>query len=193
MRRSTPRVLLTILLAAPVMANAAMWNFAGGINADQERATHSLNLPGIYFGGGVVSATLDDQSGSFMLNAFAAGLTAEPSAAHIHNAPPGSEGPIAFDLGAPTVTVPGVVAYMFNTTLTHDQVNALTGNGAFTVGTMTDWYVNIHTPMNPTGEIRGQLTVTNASSGPSAVPVPAAVWLLGSALVGVTTLRRRVS
>lgn len=190
MRRTTPRVLLAILLSLPVMANAAMWNFAGGINADQERATHSLDLPGIYFGGGVVSATLDDQSGSFMLNAFAAGLTAPPTAAHIHDAPPGSEGPIVFDLGSPAIATPGIVGYTFTTTLSAAQVSMLTGGGSATVGSLTDWYVNIHTPANPTGEIRGQLMVASA---PSAVPVPAAVWLLGSAIMGVTTLRRRVT
>jgi hypothetical protein len=45
-------------------------------------------------------------------------------------------------------------------------------------------YINVHTPQNGGGEIRGQLVV-------NPVPVPAAVWLFGSGLICLFGLARR--
>ena len=47
------------------------------------------------------------------------------------------------------------------------------------------WYINIHSTFEPGGEIRGQVLAV------SAVPAPAAAWLLGSALAGLGVVRRR--
>lgn len=182
-----PTVILTLMLSLPAIANAAMWNFAGAINLSQEMATHAVNVPPIYFGGGLVSASLDDETGSFLVNAFAAGLSGEPTGAHIHAGAPGVAGPIVLDLGAPGINTPGIIGYSLSTTLSADQVDALTGGGTLTTGANTDWYVNIHTPNNLDGEIRGQLTVAQA---PAPVPLPAGVWLLGSALMGMGWMRR---
>jgi hypothetical protein len=44
------------------------------------------------------------------------------------------------------------------------------------------WYINIHTTSFGGGEIRGQVQV---------VPIPAAVWLFGSGLLGLVALARR--
>ena len=48
--------------------------------------------------------------------------------------------------------------------------------------TPSNFYVNLHTTAFPGGIIRGQL---------AAVPLPPAVWLLGSAFAGLGVLRRR--
>jgi len=44
------------------------------------------------------------------------------------------------------------------------------------------WYINLHTASFPAGEIRGQVNV---------VPLPAALWLFGSALIGLVGFGRR--
>ncbi|MDH3405051.1 MAG: CHRD domain-containing protein [Acidobacteriota bacterium] len=65
-----------------------------------------------------------------------------PTAAHIHEAPPGSNGPIVVPLGDPTspIVLPDV-----DMTGLLDELFA--GN----------LYVNVHTAANPGGEIRGQI------------------------------------
>ena len=44
------------------------------------------------------------------------------------------------------------------------------------------WYINIHSDLFPAGEIRGQVQV---------VPIPAAIWLFGSGLLGLIGMARR--
>lgn len=46
------------------------------------------------------------------------------------------------------------------------------------------WYINIHSNVFPGGEIRGQVQV---------VPIPAAVWLFGSGLLGLIGIARKKS
>lgn len=72
---------------------------------------------------------------------------ANPTAAHIHNAPPGFNGPIIFDLGDPTspIFIPSFDMGPFITEL-------FAG----------DLYVNIHTAAFPGGEVRGQIFPASA-------------------------------
>ena len=74
------------------------------------------------------------------------------TAAHIHEAPAGSNGPVIFPLftGGPPPLEQGSPA---GGTLapTISQVAALVAG---------DYYVNVHTPANPGGEIRGQVAMT---------------------------------
>ena len=71
------------------------------------------------------------------------GVTA--SAAHIHPAEVGANGPIIVPL---TETTPGTWSVPAGTTLTAAQASALTAGGL---------YFNAHSTANPTGEIRGQI------------------------------------
>jgi hypothetical protein len=81
----------------------------------------------------------------------AAGMMA--TAAHLHDAPAGMNGPVALPLTLAGATLTGTAA------VTPEQVTKLLGGG---------FYVNLHSAQNPGGEIRGQLTT------PSAAPAPVA-------------------
>ncbi len=70
------------------------------------------------------------------------GDVSPPTAAHIHNAPPGVNGPVVVNLGDPTspIIVPSI-------DMSALQDELLAG----------ELYVNVHSVANPTGEIRGQI------------------------------------
>lgn len=78
-------------------------------------------------------------------------LTSNYAASHIHQAPPGSNGPVVFALNPVTNLPPlsGNYYLIDNTfTLTNTQKVTLDASG---------FYINIHTANYPGGEIRGQL------------------------------------
>lgn len=180
------RVLVcSALLIAPMFANAALWTFEGGMNAEQSAATHMLTLPDPYFGGGIVFAALDTDSGEFSWEFSYAGLSGDAGAAHFHEAPAGMSGGIAVPVSVPPTTSGSASgSVILAGSGLADAITALTGDGAFGPGAITDWYLNIHTPANGAGELRGQLFVA------SVVPVPAALWLAIPAL-GFLVRRRR--
>lgn len=73
------------------------------------------------------------------------------TAAHIHDGNVGVPGPVVVPL---TQTTPGTWTVAANTVLTDAQILRLQGGG---------YYVNIHTTLNPAGEIRGQLVVSGTN------------------------------
>ena len=80
----------------------------------------------------------------------------DPTAAHIHDAPAGMNGPIALPLMFTGATITGTQA------VTADLVGKLNRAGL---------YANLHSAANPMGDIRGQLFL--AGAGPAAAPLPA--------------------
>jgi CHRD domain len=84
------------------------------------------------------------------------GLTGPPTAAHIHQAPAGTQGSVIFTLDHTTLM--GEVG-----PLSQAQIDAL-----FTGGL----YVNVHTAANPNGEIRGQIAIRNTGDTCSCKTTP---------------------
>ncbi len=106
-------------------------------------------------GGG--SIVFDESTGQITVNLDWAGLLGNATAAHIHNAPAGTNGALLFDLaGVPAATTGAVPAQSF----------AITGAQVTDLEMGLD-YMNVHSTAFPSGEIRGQLFI-------SAVDVPGA-------------------
>ncbi len=178
---------MTIVILVPAAVQAAMWEFSGGLNIEQSVAAGATTVPSPYFGGGFVTASLDDLSGLFSWTFGFGGLSDDATAAHFHAAAAGSVGPFIV-----TTPVSGTVgSFSGSVTLTDitlsGAIAALTDDGSFVPGDITGWYLNIHTDLNPGGELRAQLFVTGV-----VIPVPAALWLMISALGAIVGYRRLV-
>lgn len=91
---------------------------------------------------GIGLVTVDADRRTLTASVVAAGMV--DSEAHIHEAPPGVSGPVAF----PLARNPGTVVWSTRSVLTEAQLAALQhGN----------YYFNVHSPSFPAGEIRGQI------------------------------------
>jgi len=127
-------------------------------------------------GFGAAALLFDTDTNLLVWSIVFGGLLAPTTVSHFHNGLPGVSGPVVLDIN---VGAPGFSSPLFgDATLTAGQAaQLLAGN----------WYINIHTTLNPGGEIRGQVTV---------IPEPATVTLLGlgSALLFASRrLRRKFS
>ena len=84
-------------------------------------------------------------------------LSGRPIAAHIHQAPAGTPGPVIVPLDASAVTgTSGTFSGTSTVALTDAQVTALQAGGL---------YVNVHTTANSAGEIRGQIAALTPATG----------------------------
>lgn len=122
---------------------------------------------------GTAAATLDDAGTTLTLSGSYTGLSSAlqevgGSAAHIHEAPRGENGPVVVPL-----------------TITPDETDPLSGtfSGTATVGegegqlapetlAANGYYINIHTVDNPDGELRGQITPTDEEPVEEPTPTP---------------------
>ena len=101
---------------------------------------------------GIGSVTLDPVT-KILTGSFNTTNVVSATAAHIHDGDVGVAGPVVVPLeqssvGSAMWVVPA------NTILTDAQIARLQAGG---------FYVNVHTTLNPTGEIRGQLTKDSAT------------------------------
>ena len=144
---------LTALLANGVYCNVHTAAFPGGelraqlikdvgdhfvATLDGAQPVPATGSPGL----GGASMVLD-ASGTLTLTGAFGGLIGATTVAHVHSAPAGSSGGVVFPLA----------------------IGAGTLNGSFVPSTAQladmragNWYVNLHSTSNPSGEIRGQLT-----------------------------------
>ena len=159
---------LALLLSAAV-AQAQLYMFDINLDGSQEP-----NMP-VTSGMGTGSATLQWETLEFTMDFSFSGLGANTTAAHIHRAAIGVNGPVIIPL-------------------TLMPLGASWGSGHFegVVSEAQAWemvngntYLNIHTSAYPGGEIRGQLLVSGAVPEPSTY----ALFGAGALLIGVAVRR----
>lgn len=152
---------------------------------------HAANYSAILEGGQEVPPVVTANSGNctFTLNGAETQLsiqcthTINPgfvTAGHIHFAPAGLNGPVAFALAS--ATSPINETWIFNGT-------ACSGGPCLPELKASNLYVNVHTTSNAPGEIRGQI---QAITPPQPVP-SITVWGLGilAGLLGLIGIRKR--
>ena len=170
------------LTAAP--AGAASIFFKSSMTEDQEVPPVVSAVPSF----GTYTMTLkDDGSGDFEFKLSLSSIENALTAGHIH---PGAAGVVGvpvqdlFDLTSLPFEIIGdnlvlSASLMFSDPSVEDGLRACDALG---IGTICDFYVNVHTVAFPGGEIRGQLEV---------VPEPSTFLLLLSGLSAAAVLRGR--
>jgi hypothetical protein len=179
--RSISRLLLvTVIFLSPFAAQAAIVDLASLLDPSNE-VPPVTNAPGAM---GNAAMVLDTDAGEFGWVIGFEGLTGPAVAAHFHLAPADDTGPIVINLHSdPGVIFSGIGMdkgiFVGGKTLSSTDINDLLAGL---------WYVNIHTQINPPGEIRGQ--VLPGSFIP--IPIPATALILGSSLVGLIAFRKKL-
>ena len=160
-------VMTSIFMLLSIPVGAAVIPLEATINGAQANAGAGTGSTGT----GFATMTLDDSSNLFSWDISWSGLLGNETVMHFHGAAPaGVNAGVQVNFGAISGTSSPSIG---STTITGAQATDLLAGL---------WYINIHTDRDPGGEIRGQVQV---------VPIPAAVWLFGSGLLGLVGIARR--
>ena len=179
-------VALTCLVNVP--SHASIVNFTSFLSPENE-VPAVTTAPDATGGAGIVFS-FDTTSNLLAWTISFEGLTGPATMAHIHSAPAGSNGPVEINLDTgDNADGSSLDATVFLSGLGSTS-GLFQGNGPLSAAQEAnllagDLYINIHTEANPGGEIRGQILRAQV------VPVPAAVWLFGSGLLGLIGIARR--
>lgn len=185
------RIALGILLTAVITTVSS--NSASAATLFTTNLSGANEVPPVSTTGtGFASVSLSGDMLSISLSF--SGLTSPDAAGHIHCCGPvGVNEAIALPFtGFPTAVLAGTYSATFDLTVASTYTAAFVttyGGTASSAETALiaglnagEAYANIHTMLNPGGEIRGQL---------APVPEPATFWMGGLALAGVAWAKRR--
>ena len=134
---------------------AVLWALASGValadtvelKADLEPSSEVP--PRVSHGHGALSATFDTSTRTLKWTATYESLSGPVTMAHFHGpAPVGQNAKVQVPIDKNALATP----IKGSATLTEQQVTDLMGG---------QWYFNVHTAQNPTGEIRGQVLPAN--------------------------------
>ncbi len=139
---------IALLLGAAGSANAHL--FEGTVTLTATAEVPAPTGTSASTGGTATFEIEDDMKLKYEVQVTA--LTGVATFAHIHEGAPGVPGGIVITL---TVAADGTISGTTASALTAEQVSKLQ-SGAY--------YVNVHTGMNPAGEIRGQIMLTAVKS-----------------------------
>ena len=159
--------LIALMLALPAQAGLInLEAFMDGAQANAGAGTGST-------GTGTALLTLDDVTNELNWNVQWSGLTGNLTVAHFHGpASPNANGGVTVNFLGIAPGNPSIGSTFISPAQAADLLADL-------------WYVNIHSDVNPGGDIRGQIRQV------SAVPEPSMLLLLLGSLVGVGFVRRR--
>lgn len=165
MNKFTGFVIASLFSVMSLNASAGLLFFEANLNGNQQVPPNAS--PGF----GFVTFVYDDTTNILEITSgIYDGLLAKVIAAHIHQAPPGINGPVIIPLmhtGGTSGELSGAGV------LEGDQITALFNHGL---------YVNVHSELFPGGEIRGKITL---------IPAPGALTLLvGAGFIGKRRRRR---
>lgn len=183
MNKFTTALVTAALLTLPITTQALTFQFNAGLNGANEVSPTGASATGVatLFYNDNNSVVTTDDAYSFSLSAF--GLSGVATGMHIHApAAVGVNGPILVPLTAPTFLV-----LNSSGSLLIGGVNVAPPSTSF-LGQLQSGlaYVNIHTTLNPGGEIRGQLLPVAIVPEPSTY----AMLLAGLGVIGVLVRRR---
>ena len=142
MHRFTRTTMAAVAIAAFALGGAGAANAAPAIPVNNGQETTGAE------GGAHGKFTYTIDGSMFCYTLSVTGLTGDAMAAHVHVGPQGVAGPVRIPLAVPMATSFDVAAC------------TVVSDAAILAGIQENprgWYVNVHTPMFPGGEVRGQL------------------------------------
>jgi hypothetical protein len=138
---------LRVAAALCVLASGAAFADTVALKADLEPSSEVP--PRVSHGHGMVNATFDTSSRNLQWNITYEGLSGPATAAHFHGpAPVGQNAKVQVPVAKSDLPSP----IKGSATLSEQQATDLMGG---------QWYFNVHTAQNPSGEIRGQVLPAN--------------------------------
>lgn len=138
-RKLSPGIQMPLLSEEPIQSVTISSTLSG----DQE-----VPAPVVTAGTGTATLTINLKTCAITGSVTFSGLTSIATAAHIHQAPAGVNGPVIVPLSGGSGTTSGNWTVPVGSILTTSQLTALKADGL---------YVNIHTASYPAGEIRAQI------------------------------------
>ncbi|MEL6713067.1 MAG: spondin domain-containing protein, partial [Planctomycetota bacterium] len=107
---------------------------------------------------GFATATLNEGTMQLSIDLSVGGLSGDVTVAHLHRGTAGVAGPVEVDL-APifAVNAGGTFTASGTVSVTADQIALLRAG---------EMYFNVHTSLNPMGEVRGQVAANDAATAP---------------------------